>query len=58
MDNTITLLEEFIGIESGDGVRVVRTLELAGDGDESEINGAGGVESVWCASDDGVVRRY
>jgi WD40 repeat protein len=42
----VILLEEFIGIESGDGVRGIQCVVI----DESEM--------VWCAADDGLVRRY
>lgn len=40
------LLEEYVGVESGDGIRSVRVSVVEG------------VEMVWCASDDGNVRRY
>lgn len=40
------LIEEYIGVEAGDGIRVVRSVMVDGG------------EVVWSAGDDGHVRRY
>ncbi|KAG8831711.1 hypothetical protein FRC18_006130 [Serendipita sp. 400] len=40
------LLEEFIGVESGDGIRGVKAITTDG------------ITSIWSASDDGLVRKY
>jgi len=54
-DAKAVVVEEYVGYECGDGVRVVRWCTGGGG---SEQQGLGLGRGVWCAGDDGLVRFY
>lgn len=54
-DGGAVVVEEYVGIEGGDGVRAIRYREGDRGGGDGRV---GRVGEVWMAGDDGVVRMY